>query len=387
MQKLTIIKMLGIESRPPRRGRVSFFTTFANRTSLTDIRLYDMFMKYREFETILRSSPALTSLLISNLKIDEFSSMSYGSVHYRGTVVMKPEAVAWEDTKSRYHGLQPQKLSTSRSNHEGDGHRWGLDPARSLDTVRLPLCEALELRLIFLDWHTFGINDTWIANMLETISHTQFPVRKLLLVFDFRFFRGHMVSNLPTPDELWVGLDNALCAHHFDLEEIGVHIIFSVEDPNNELEIDNPYEERIVEEEEAEESDGSESEVEESDVASGEDESDMESDEESDPEDSTYIPNQSEYTDAEDEDDVELEKKEEEDDNAKGQDHKDTPGHILQHWLLGFALPKTNARYHFQQDQTNVSASENGVKSWIRLSERTNENELIFDIDEVLRRT
>lgn len=219
--------------------------------------------------------------------------------------------------------------------------------------------------------------------MLETIFPAQLPVKKLLLVFDFRFLHDHTVNDTPPPDDDWVRLDSALCAHNFDLEEIGVHIIFSVEVPDNEADFGNPYEvSDHVEEAEAEESDGSESGAE-------------ESDEESDPDDTTYITDQSEYTDAEedeeDKDDVELSKKDVRDEDGKGQDYKKevpvAPGHmLLQHWLFEFALPKANARYHFQEQIIGSSTSVDRVKTWVRFSERTSEIEPIFDIDDDLRK-
>ncbi|SJL08578.1 uncharacterized protein ARMOST_11944 [Armillaria ostoyae] len=480
MRNLNAIKLAGnveySEPQPPRRRRrpawqvqpvLPFFTAFANPANLTDIRLYGMSMNYQEFENILRSSPALTALLISNLNITEFPA--YSDPYYLNYSVIEPEAVAWQDSESHYHDLQPKtalnlpierlimRLSSSSDytimdllvssrlplllpgrlenlaishargslnkavsdstiaflrsplaqsvsrlhlgEHEGNRYRSGKNKYRKLDTVYLPICEALELRFIFLDWQAFGNSNVWFAELLETMFPTQLPVKKLLLVFDFRFFHGPTVNNMPAPDDDWVRLDSALCAHNFDLEEIGVHIILSVDDPDNKFRV-NPYETPNVEESEAEESDGSESGVEESGDDRGipseeSDESEEESDEESDPDDTTYITDQSEYTDAEegeeDENDVELGKKDVSDEDGKGQDYKKevhvAPGHmILQHWLFEFALPKANARYHFQEEITGSSASADRVKTWVRLSERTSEIEPIFDIDEDLRK-
>ncbi len=123
MRNLNAIKLSGnveySETPPPRRrgrGRqawlaqpepVPIFTAFANPANLTDVRLYDMSMKYQEFENLLRSSPALTSLLISNLHIGDFREFSQ-SRSYRSHVVIEPEAAAWEDPKSKYHSLQPK---------------------------------------------------------------------------------------------------------------------------------------------------------------------------------------------------------------------------------------------------------------------------------------
>ncbi|KAK0236686.1 hypothetical protein EDD85DRAFT_1023507 [Armillaria nabsnona] len=481
MPNLNAIKLAGdVEySEPPlpgRRGRraqvqpVPVFTAFANPANLTDIRLYDMSMKYREFENILRSSPALTALLISNLNIDDFREFSQ-SRSYRHHIVIEPEAAAWGDPKSSYHSLQPktalnlpverlimrlssvsdyrimdlfvssrlpllllgrlknlaishargslnkaisdrtaafldsplaQSVSRLHLGEHGEGeYRPGSNAHRKLDTVHLPLCEALELcfTLVDWDWQALSFNKIWFAEMLETIFPAQLPVKKLLLVFDFRFLHDRTVNYTPPPDGDWVRLDNVLCAHNFDLEEIGVHIIFSLDILDNEADFGNPHEiYGHVEETEAEESDGSESGAEESgdDRRIPSEASDEESDEESDPDDTTYITDQSEYTDAEDdeedeeEDDAELGKKDVRDKDRKGQDYKKevnvAPGHMmLQHWLFEFALPKANARYHFQEQITGSSASADRVKTWVRLSERTSEIEPIFDIDEDLR--
>ncbi len=490
MPNLNAIKLAGdVEySEPPppgRRGRraqpVPVFTAFANPANLTDIRLYDMSMKYREFENILRSSPALTALLISNLNIDDFHEFSQ-SRSYRHYIVIEPEAAVWEDPKSKYHSLQPktalnlpverlimklssvsdyrimdlfvssrlpllllgrlkslaishargslnkaisdrtaafldsplaQSVSRLHLGEHGEGEcesylcvsvlffngtldRPGSNAHRKLDTVHLPLCEALELcfTLVDWDWQALSFNKIWFAEMLKTIFPAQLPVKKLLLVFDFRFLHDHTVNDTPTPDADWVRLDSALCAHNFDLEEIGVHIICSLDVPDNEADFGDPYEvSDHVEEAEAEESDGSESGAEES----GDDRRipSEASDEESDPDDTTYITDQSEYTDAEedeeDEDDAELGKKDVRDEDRKGQDYKKEvnvgPGYmLLQHWLFEFALPKANARYHFQEQIIGSSTSVDRVKTWVRFSQRTSEIEPIFDIDEDLRK-
>ncbi|PBK92447.1 hypothetical protein ARMGADRAFT_1165583 [Armillaria gallica] len=485
MRNLNAIKLAGnVEySEPPpprRRGRgrqawqaqpepVPIFTAFANPANLTDIRLYNMSMKYREFENILRSSPALTALLISNLNIDDFREFSQ-SRSYRHYIVIEPEAAAREDPKSSYHSLQPktalnlpverlimrlssvsdyrimdllvssrlpllllgrlknlaishargslnkaisdrtaafldsplaQSVSRLHLGEHGEGeYRPGSNAHRKLDTVHLPLCEALELcfTLVDWDWQALSLNKIWFAEMLETIFPAQLPVKKLLLVFDFRFLHDHTVNDTPAPGDDWVRLDSALCAHNFDLEEIGVHIIFSLDVPDNEPDFGNPYEvSNHVEEAEAEESNGSESGAEESgdDRRIPSEASDEESDEESDPDDTTYITDQSEYTDAEDDEedegDAELGKKDVRDEDGKGQDYKKEvhvgPGHmLLRHWLFEFALPKANARYHFQEQIIGSSASVDRVKTWVRFSERTSEIEPIFDIDEDLRK-
>ncbi|SJL08579.1 uncharacterized protein ARMOST_11945 [Armillaria ostoyae] len=459
MRNLNIIKLTGLG---PQRTQTPFFATFANRVNLTDIRLYDVSMKYHEFETILRSSSSLSSLLISNLEIDELHERLPRVGHFSMVGLLnEPRAMAWEDPQSPYHGLQPQtalnlpierlimKLATPSDYkvmdllassrlpiilpgslkqlaasiakgalnkaivdriiafldsssaqsvsqlHLGEYEantcgsylclsvlflkgiidRSGTHAPPNFDSVRLPLCTTLNLHFVINDWSSTGEGPCWFSSILESLSPEQIPVKKLLLVFDFGF-ESDCIDNMPRPDHFWPRLDNALSANGLDLEEIGIHIVLRVEDPES-LFLD------VDEDSEAEESDGSESGLEENEEVRGIEES---GEEESDPDDSTYITDQSEYTDAEEEeDDVE---KEGHDDDGKDQDSKEvdvTPGQILQHWLLKFALPKTNARYHFQEEKSSSSASEDKVKTWTRFSDRTSENEIIFNIDEVLR--
>ncbi|KAK0433438.1 hypothetical protein EV421DRAFT_1433126 [Armillaria borealis] len=443
MRNLNVIKLTGLGHQ---RTQTPFFATFANRVNLTDIRLYDVSMKYHEFETILRSSSSLSSLLISNLEIDELHERLPRVGHFSmAGLLNEPRAVAWEDPQSPYHGLQPQtalnlpierlimklatpsdykimdllassrlpiilpgslkRLATSIAKgalnkaivdriiafldsssaqsvsqlhlgeYEANTYRSGTQAPPNFDSVRLPLCTTLDLHFVINDWSSTGEGPCWFSSILESLSPEQIPVKKLLLVFDFGF-ENECIDNMPRPDHFWPRLDNALSTNGLDLEEIGIHIVLRVEDPES-LFLD------VDEDSEAEESDGSESGLEESEEVRGIEES---GEEESDPDDSTYITDQSEYTDTEeDEDDVE---KEEHGDDGKDQDSKEvdvTPGQILQHWLLKFALPKTNARYHFQEEKSSSSASEVKVKTWTRFSDRTSENEIIFNIDEVLR--
>ncbi len=465
MRNLNIITLIGLG---PQRTQTPFFATFANRVNLTDIRLYDMTMKYHEFETILRSSSSLSSLLISNLETDELHEDLPCVGHFSmAGLLNEPRAVAWEDPQSPYHGLQPKTtlnlpierlimklatpsdykvmdlLASSRlpiilpgslkrlaistakgalnkaivdriitflgssstqsvsqlhlGEHEADTcesylclsvlflkgiiDRSGTQAPPNFDSVRLPLCTALDLHFVINDWSSTGEGPCWFSSILESLSPEQMPVKKLLLVFDFGF-ENECIDNMPRPDHFWPRLDSALSANGLDLEEIGIHIVLRVEDPES-LFLD------VDEDSEAEESDGSESGLEESEEVKGIEESgEEESGAESDPDDSTYITGQSEYTDAEEnEGDIELCKKEEHDADGKDQDSKEvdaTPGQILQHWLLKFALPKTNARYHFQEEKSSSSASSDEVKTWVRLSDSTSENEIIFNIDEVL---
>ncbi|PBK92446.1 hypothetical protein ARMGADRAFT_1165582 [Armillaria gallica] len=447
MRNLNIITLIGLGL--PQRTQTPFFATFANCVNLTDIRLYDMTMKYHEFETILRSSSSLSSLLISNLEIDELHEDLPCVGHFSmAGLLNEPRAVAWEDPQSPYHDLQPQTalnlpierlimklatpsdykvmdlLASSRlpiilpgslkrvaistakgalnkaivdriiaflgsssaqsvsqlhlGEHEADTYRSGTQAPPNFDSVRLPLCTALDLHFVINDWSSTGEGPCWFSSILESLSPEQMPVKKLLLIFDFGF-ENECIDNMPRPDHFWPRLDNALSVNGLNLEEIGIHIVLRVEDPES-LFLD------VDEDSEAEESDGSESGLEESEEVRGIEES---QEEESDPDDSTYIIDQSEYTDAEeDKDDVELGKKEEHDASGKDHDSKEvdaTPGQILQHWLLKFALPKTNARYHFQEENSSSSASGDEVKTWIRLSDSVSDNEIIFNIDEVLR--
>ncbi|KAK0478873.1 hypothetical protein IW261DRAFT_1481341 [Armillaria novae-zelandiae] len=445
MRNLNVIKLTGLGI--PQRIQTPFLATFANRVNLTDIRLYDMSMGYLEFETILLSSSSLSSLLISNLEIDELHEHlpRVGRLSMAGLLI-EPRAVAWEDPQSCYHGLQPKTalnlpierlimklvtpsdykimdlLASSRlpiilpgslkrlaisvakgalnkaivdriiafldsssaqsvsqlhlGEFEGDMYRSGTRAPPNFESVRLPLCTTLDLHFVISDWSSTGEGPCWFSSVLESLSAGQMPVKKVLLIFDFSF-ENECIDNIPRPDYFWPRLDNALSANGLDLEEIGIQIVLRAEDPESIFL-------HVYEESEAEESDGSESALEESeDVIEIEENGEAESD----PDDSTYITDQSEYTDAEeDDDDVELEKKEGSDDGGKNQVDF-TPVQILQHWLLKFALPKTNSRYHFQEEKTGSSAPEESVKTWIRLLnlDRTSENEIIFSMDEVLR--
>ncbi|KAK0213616.1 hypothetical protein IW262DRAFT_1301091 [Armillaria fumosa] len=467
MRNLNVIKLTGngeySEPPPPpiprRRGRsrqvqpgpVPICTAFTIPANLMDIRLYNMSMKYQEFENILRSSPALTALLISNLDIREFPTYSCPDGHGMAGFQITLSRLSAQDSsqppdRTANHEIvvklrlynngpswplsitssltwTPQKsrnLSCLRLTQQGSIRQYshfsqlstssisvmitlgaivipGQNNHHMLDTVHLPICEALEFRSIFFDWKAFSLINVWFAGLLETILMfpTQLPVKKLLLVFDFLFFCGPDIRNMPVPDIDWFHLDSALCMHNFDLEEIGVHIILPVEDPNNEADLGNTSESDDAEEDETEENDGSESGVEESRYDRGlpSEEIDRESDEESDPDDTTYITDQSEYTDAEEGEDVmELGKKDGHDEDGTGQDNKKevyiNPQHMLvQHWLFEFALPRANTRYHFQERMlTDSSTSADRVKTWVRLSERTSEIEPIFDNDEDLQK-
>ncbi|KAK0497871.1 hypothetical protein EDD18DRAFT_1461856 [Armillaria luteobubalina] len=444
MRNLNVIKLTGLEL--PLRTPTPFLAAFANRVNLTDLRLYDMSMKYHEFETILRSSSFLSSLLISNLEIEELHEhLPQVGRFYMAGLLNEPRAVVWEDPQSPYHGIQPttaldlpierlvMKLATPEDykimdllvsarfpvilpgslkrlaisvakgalnkaivdriiafldsssaqsvsqlhlgEFEADTYRSGTHAPPNFDSVRLPHCTTLDLHFVINDWRSTGEAPCWFSSILESLSPEQIPVKKLLLVFDFGF-ENECIDNMPRPDHFWPRLDDALSANGLDLEEIGIQIVLRAEDPGS-LFLD------VDEDSEAEESDGSESTLEESEKVRGIEES---REEESDPDDSAYIPDQSEYSDAkEDEDDVELEKKEGTDDDRKIQVDV-APAQILQHWLLKFALPKTNSRYRFQEENISSSPSEEGVRTWIRLSDRASKNEIIFDMDEVLRR-
>ncbi|KAK0189871.1 hypothetical protein F5146DRAFT_1052985 [Armillaria mellea] len=440
MRNLNVVKLTGLG---PQRTQAPFFTTFANRANLTDIRLYDMSMKYHEFETLLRLSSSLSSLLISNLEIHELHEhlpqVGYFSM---AGLLNEPRAVAWEDPQSPYHNLQPKtalnlpierlimklatpsdykimdllassrlpiilpgslkRLATSIARgalnkaivdriiaflhsslaqsvsqlhlgeFEADTYRSGTHAPPNFDSVSLPLCTTLRLHVVVNDWFSTGEGPTWFSSILESLSPEQMPVKNLRLVFDFGF-ENECIDNMPRPGHFWPRLDNALSANGLDLEEIGIDIIFRVEDPES-LFLD------ADEESEAEESDGSESGLEESEEVRRTEKS---GGEDSDSDDSTYMTDQSEYTDAdEDEDDVELDKKNENDENGKDQVDV-TPAQILQHWLLKFALPKTNACYHLQGENSS-SSSEERVKTRIHLSGITSADEISFDIDEVL---
>ncbi|KAK0201082.1 hypothetical protein DFS33DRAFT_1387018 [Desarmillaria ectypa] len=411
MRNLNVIKLNGVTSRSPRRGRVQlpFFAAFANHANLTDMCLYDMSMKYGEFETILRSNLALTSLLIPNLDIDGFEELlpRIGYFSIVG-VLNEPQAVAWEDPQSPHHRLQPTTdlnlpierlivklvtpsdykimdlLASSRlpillpgspkrlaistatgalnkvivdiiiafldsplTQSVGIIDRSGTHAPRNLDTVRLPLCTVLALHFVINDWSSTGEGPCWFCSILETLSPEQLPITKLLLVFDFHF-ENDCIDNMPTPDHFWPRLDNALSANGLVLEEIGVHIVLRVEDPEC-LFLD------LDEESGAEQSDGSESGLEENEedrgiegswVGSGEEVSDMKSD----PDDSSYITDQREYTEAEiDEDDVELEKKDEHDEDEKSQDDKE-----VHPWANAITLA---ARMCPSQDKHPLSSS------------------------------
>ncbi|KAK0213617.1 hypothetical protein IW262DRAFT_319181 [Armillaria fumosa] len=101
MRNLNVIKLTDLE--------LPFLPTFANRVNLTDIRLYDVSMTYDAFETILRFSSSLSSLLISNLEIDELHErLPQVGRFSMADLLNEPRAVAWEDPQSPYHGLQPK---------------------------------------------------------------------------------------------------------------------------------------------------------------------------------------------------------------------------------------------------------------------------------------
>lgn len=148
----------------------------------------------------------------------------------------------------------PLAQSVSRlhlGEHEVGTYRAGPRAPRNFDTVHLPLCTALDLHLVIDDWNDSGEGPLWLSSILETLSPEQLPVKKLLLIFDFRFDHD-CIDNLPVPTHVWPRLDNALFENGLDLEEIGVHVILRVENPEC-LFFD------LDEETEAEESNGSES--------------------------------------------------------------------------------------------------------------------------------
>ncbi|KAK0463028.1 uncharacterized protein EV420DRAFT_1522358 [Desarmillaria tabescens] len=274
MKNLTLIQLEAIELYSlPRRD--AFFAAFSACTKLTDVRLEGITLHFQGLQTILTSVP-LDCLRLSDVCVLELQGPKFRRdeasdepflVDFQDPKrkVLQPqkdlnlsikqlvlELVTIEDnilmdmlTTSRFRILAPGVLKrlaiiTASCNdfiwkriqifleipevrdsvselHLGEDYGYSDGKGSRMTeehlNIRLPYCESLDLSLCVEDWALNQRLSVWFAKALRCISPQYTPIKKLSLVFTFRFIGVTLDNISDDQSELWASLDDALCTH------------------------------------------------------------------------------------------------------------------------------------------------------------------------------